>query len=87
MEKNYKLYGYAVEYRSKYKNIKISGYSKYEICGYCKYERYNNKVYETEEIAKRAIEENPYYKSETGFMNDYKIIPLYELQLSEQIKV
>lgn len=68
MKTNYELYGYAIETWS------YSNYTGERIF----IDRYHNKVYKTEDIAKRAIEENPYYKSESGFMGDYEIIPLYK---------
>lgn len=68
MKSDYELYGYVVETWS------ISKYSGDIIFR----DRYNNKIYKSEEIAKRAIEENPYYKSKSGFMSNYEIIPLYK---------
>lgn len=67
------IYGYAVEVL----NIFIGPKTK-EYLGETWW-RYNRKIYDTEEMAKRAIEENPYYYKERyeGFMDDYKIIPLY----------
>jgi len=75
-----KIYGYAIE---SYNEI-ICPNTKID-CGY--WTRYNRKVYDTEEIAKDAIEQNPYFKNGyEGFMNSYKIITLYKKEENEDEK-
>ena len=67
----YEIYGYAVEILNKYIGPRTGEYLG-ESWTY-----YNKKVYDTEEIAKKAIDENPYLHGENGYMSDYRIIPLY----------
>jgi len=69
-----KIYGYAVEVLNKYIGPTTGDYLGEE------WWRYNRKIYDTMEIARRAIEENPYYYKPNyeGFMCEYKIIPLYK---------
>ena len=67
-----KIYGYAVEVLNVYIGPDTGKYLGEE------WWRYNRKIYDTEEKARRAIEENPYFKqSWNGFMEDYRIITLY----------
>jgi len=78
-----KPYGYVVEILNKFitrKSILSRKYLGEE------WWRYNRKIYDTEEIAKQAIEENPHYiwcqkrkneKNWNGFMAGYRILPVY----------
>jgi len=70
---NFEIYGYSVEVLNVFIGPDTKKYLGEE------WWKYNRKIYDTEEIAKRAIEENPYYTNGwEGFMEDYKIIPLYK---------
>jgi len=73
MNEEYEIYGYAVEILNKYIGPRTGEYLGED------WTYYNKKVYDTEEIAKRAIEENPYKHGEDGYMSDYRIIPLYKI--------
>ena len=69
----YEFYGWVVEVKNIYigHNGDIQGESWW---------RYNKKVYDSYGTAKKAIEENPYYKkSDSGFMADYRIREVYVL--------
>lgn len=68
----YEVYGYAIEVYNRFLG-KEGDYGGY-------WDRYNRKVYDSEEKAKRAIEENPYYPGTNGWMDSYKIITLYSLK-------
>jgi hypothetical protein len=61
------IYGYAVEVLNKCHGVKGGDY----------WTRYRRKIYNSEEVARKAFEENPYKHSESGFMADYRIITLY----------
>ena len=68
------VYGYAVESLNKC----IGPRTKEYLGEY--WTRYNRKIYDTEEDARKAWEENPYSDpecGESGFMAGYKIITLY----------
>ena len=67
-----KIYGYAVEVLNVFIGPDTKKYLGHE------WWRYNRKVYATREDAIRAVEDNPYFIfGWEGFMEDYKIIPLY----------
>ena len=67
-----KIYGYAVEVLDVYIGPHTKKYLGEQ------WWRYNRKVYDTEEMARRAIEENPYFiDGWDGFMEDYRIVPLH----------
>lgn len=66
------LYGYVIESRNDLIGPRTNEY----LGSY--WDRYNRKIYDTEEIARKAWEENPYRKEgERGFMMEYRIIPVY----------
>ena len=71
MKEVFVIYGYAVEILHKHISSKTGEYLSE------RWTYYNKKIYDTEEIAKRAIEKNPYLHGEDGYMADYRIIPLY----------
>ena len=79
MSAEFEVYGYAIEafhsfsghYRRGLRKIKFND-------GY--WDRYNRKIYDSEDKAKLAWENNPYKKGESGFMHSYKIIPLYKIK-------
>lgn len=66
-----KPYGYAIEILNKC----VGPRTREHLSEY--WSRYNHKIYKTKTDAVKAFEENPYKHSESGFMADYKIIPLY----------
>ena len=79
MSAEFEVYGYAIEafhsfsghYRKGFRKIKFND-------GY--WDRYNRKIYDSEEKAKMAWENNPYKQGDSGFMHSYKIIHLYKIK-------
>jgi len=80
MNKKYEIYGYAVESLNKCIGPRTGEYLGEE------WTRYNKKIYDTKESARKAWEENSYKYSKNGYMADYKIIILYQLKFNEKIK-